>query len=858
MSPDIPAWQSIDPTGGDLPEPIAGALDSADSTPACVVVWVTPEIERHWGASASLLLARGWAARGRSVLLADASFEDPVLHELVDGAGDEGLSDVMLYGASVKRVARPVDGGFLLAPAGTPVADAEEVLAHPKWDTVIGGFQEAGAVLVLHLSASTTGAGALLDKAAGIILVSEAGGDAGGAILGAASERVLAVIGPEAVMDVEVDRTSEPESELASTTELDPESEHGFDAELEVAEVLQEEPEPEVEMVSDLDDDQEAEFEADSTPEPELDPTSESESEPELESGPELGSEPELELEPPVSVDETPAGVTQEVAGDGELFSMEELPESTGNAADQTDDSGAFNFDGMAGSQYDASSAAETEDPTPPPEVPDEVEPVVTQPDESAASLEEDAPSEEESEEEAGLDLDVAALEMEPSEVESLEVSPPEPDEPAAAGPEAPVSADEAADKEADMMDGVTRSNVEMDEEAVAAAAEAARLDMAGFETGSGFDLEDAPDDQGMDLAADAVALGGESEEEMEGADDFGFGDEGLEVEASAVAEEEEQAAEEDLAGAAGDVPLGGDDAADLEAGPPELSDDVPIVDAADGSIAVDAAAEVMEVAADTPPAEDTVPDIEVVADEGPPARMSGLEELERRRKRGARLRQLMVAGTTALIVGGGGLGVAYFGLVNIPGITPPDRVRSAVPAPVELPGPTPVTPVITHVLAVEAWRNMETALSTVEALRARLPEFLFFVTVTEVDGGVQYALLAGPAFSAVEADDLKEPLAEVLDRLDPTTWTVQEARYSFFFGEYAEDADAAGRVESLAALSIPTHILEVSYPDETTAMRVYGGAFVDEFQAAAMGRLLRSNDLGGVRLTERRGRLPQ
>ena len=396
----------------------------------------------------------------------------------------------------------------------------------------------------------------------------------------------------------------------------------------------------------------------------------------------------------------------------------------------------------------------------------------------------------------------------------------------------------------------VTGSAIAMDHGAVAAAAEDAHLDMDGFETGAGFELEDAPDDL-EEPAAEAPAAGG--------SDDFGFGDDGLEVEASPVADPSD--ARESAAAAAhgggGDVASG-----DSEPGLPEPAEPVATGDVAEdpdsGSgqyLAMDAAAEAMGEGRDAP-VEDAVEEVDV--EEGPPARMSGLEELERRKKRGARSRQLMVAVYTALILGGGGIGVAYFGFINIPGITPPERVRSSVPPPVELPGPTPETPVISHTLTIDSWRQMETASSTVDALRERLPELLSFVTLIEVDGTEQYALLAGPAFNAVEADALKEPLAEVFDRLDPATWTVQEARYSSFFDEYTDAADAAGRVGSLATLSIPAHVLEVSYPDGTMGLRVYGGAFVDEFQAAAMGRLLRANDLGDVRLTERRGRLPE
>ena len=823
MSPDIPTWQSIDPAEEELPEELGNALASADSMAGCVVFLVSSGIDRRWGADVSLRVARGWAARGRSVLLADASFDDPVLHESIEGASDEGLSDVMLYGASVKRVARPVEGGILLAPAGTPVGDAAEVLAHPKWDSVIHGFHEAGAGLLVHLSAATTGVDTLLERAAGIIFVAEASADVA-SIVGVASDRVLAVIGPET--------TEESEPQEAVPQVVEPEVDMT--------------PEPEPEVVADMDDEQEPEFEVESIRD------AESQSEPEAEV--EAQAEAELDIEAADETESAPAGVTEE-PDDGGLFSMGELPESTGNAADEVDDSGAFSLDGMSGTQYD-DPESESEPPDPSIDVPDAVEPVMAQPTDDSATLEV------ESVEEGDPGLGATDLEMEPVEVESLEA-----EEPAEEVPQveaAPVG--EALVEEVGMpaVEGVTRSAVEMDEAGVAAAADESHLDMDGFETGAGFDLEDAPDDGAVDLAADEVALGGESEEELETSGEFGFGDGGLEVEASPFPEEDASDDEEEeaaLSGVAGDEAFGGRDAGPQESDAPALGDDTASSDVGAGggeSHAVDAAVEAMGVGTDTPPSEDIPPEVDLALDDRPPVKMSGLEELERRRKRGARVRQLVVGTATAVIVGGGGVGVAYFGLVNIPGITPTDRVRSAVPPPVELPGPTPVTPVITHVLAVDAWRNIEIALSTVEALRERLPAFLFFVTVVEVNGADQFGLLAGPAFSAVEADALKEPLAEVLDRLDPTTWVVQEAQYSFFFGEYTEAADAAGRIQSLAALSIPAHVLHVDYPDGTMGLRVYGGAFVDEFQAAAMGRLLRSNDLGDVRLTQRRGRLPE
>ena len=812
MSPDTPAWQSIDPADHTVPDGVARALASAGSPTGLVVLLVASEVDRRWGSDASLAVARS-LADGRSVLLADASLEDPVLHESANLVNGEGLSDVMLYGASMKRVAQPLDGGVFLVSAGTPVDDASEVLAHSKWETAIRGFQEAGALLLVHLSANTTGADVLLGRATGIVLVAESDSDVTSTV-DSTSGRVLAVIGPESAGELEA-------ADLALEV-MEPEVEST--------------PEPEPEMVADMDDEKEAEFD--------LEPTSESEVEP--------NSRPDVESPELAELDQ------------GGLFSMDALPESVGNVADEVEESGDFSFDGTGGGQYgtdggaEAGDEGETGSPANTVDAAADVEPIAM---ESADDVLEVEPAVG-----ANPSPDGADLEMEPAPADSLELDESVgAEEPRVEGSEAEASVDaEDAAEEVGLpaVEGVTRSEVEMDVDAVAAAAESAHLDMDGFETGAGFDLEDAPEDGGDDLMAEEVPLRGESEEELDSSEDFGFGDGGLEVEASPFAEDDvpEVVETPSIEGAAGDDAFGDRDRDPSDESAPERAGDTasPGVEAGDdGSIAVDSAAEAMGLGAGTSE-EEPADEIDNDVDEGPPTKMSGLEELERRRRRGARVRQLLVGGVTALIVGGGGVGAAYLGFVNIPGITPPDRVRSAVPAPIDIPGPTPVTPVITHVLIVDAWRTLETALSTVDALRDRLPEFLFIVTLVEVDGGDQYAMLAGPAFSAVEADALKEPLAEVLDRLDPATWTVQEAQYSFFFGEYADAASAEGRVQTLTTLSIPAHILQVDYADGTTGLRVYGGAFVDEFQAAGMGRLLRANDLSDVRLTQRRGRLPE
>ena len=145
-------------------------------------------------------------------------------------------------------------------------------------------------------------------------------------------------------------------------------------------------------------------------------------------------------------------------------------------------------------------------------------------------------------------------------------------------------------------------------------------------------------------------------------------------------------------------------------------------------------------------------------------------------------------------------------------------------------------------------------------ALRERMPDLLGFVIALSIDGDRQYALVVGPAYSAVEANDLKGPLTTAFDLLnpDPDSWAVREAPYSFFFGEYESLGEANGRMQELVDLSIPAYVLHVTYSAGGSALRVYSGAFSDQFQAGEMGRLLSENDLRDIPLTERRGRLPE
>jgi hypothetical protein len=131
-------------------------------------------VEGGWASDATLDLARTWSAEGAKVIVVDGALHYPSLHSCVEITNDEGLSDAALFGLSVGRVARPVDGGsFFLITAGTAVADANAVAGSPRWGTLLGGFLEAGVKLILFVRDGDSGCAAFLGSASDIVVLAD-------------------------------------------------------------------------------------------------------------------------------------------------------------------------------------------------------------------------------------------------------------------------------------------------------------------------------------------------------------------------------------------------------------------------------------------------------------------------------------------------------------------------------------------------------------------------------------------------------------------------------------------------------------------------------------------------------------
>lgn len=212
------------------------------------------------------------------------------------------------------------------------------------------------------------------------------------------------------------------------------------------------------------------------------------------------------------------------------------------------------------------------------------------------------------------------------------------------------------------------------------------------------------------------------------------------------------------------------------------------------------------------------------------------------------------------LTVVGAVVGTA-FGYLNVPGLTFLQSSFGEVPEPpLTLAGPQPNEEVLRFSLVLFTYDEEEISAATdmLDALRSRLPELLFALVPGEVDGEAVYTLLAGPAIDRIEAEDLRGPLAGVLSREDPDSWTVRETPRAFYLGERETYEDALEYMNSLGTDGVYPYILHVTYPDGSEAFEILAGAFEGVLDARPLQMLLRSGAFRDAPLIERRGRLPE
>lgn len=137
---------TIDPAT-DGPPDLPAAPDSG-----IVLAYLPAESREIWAAHL-LEFARQWGDGGRRVLVCDACLDDPHLHRVAAVENGEGISDAVLYGTSIGRIAVEIEGDVMLAPAGTVVAEPAQVLSHPRWSTIVDRADRSGSLVVVAVPA---------------------------------------------------------------------------------------------------------------------------------------------------------------------------------------------------------------------------------------------------------------------------------------------------------------------------------------------------------------------------------------------------------------------------------------------------------------------------------------------------------------------------------------------------------------------------------------------------------------------------------------------------------------------------------------------------------------------------------
>lgn len=321
MTSDLPAWTEFDP--GD-PLLLASSGPSAGRVVALVAA---PEAARvGWAADIALGLARGWRHR---TVTADAGLTEPTLHLAAGLPLEEGLSDVLLWGGSLRRVARRMDEGGFVITAGTAVADGAAALADPRWASLCSGFREAGVTFAVLVPSSEAGLGSVLGEADDIVVVAGPDEDVS-SLLTSNADRVRAIVGFAVPPLAEVEPADVPDLPEPEPVEVDqPEPGQGAPPAFEPPEEVEELPPPS--------DPPEIEPEPEEWPPPSDPP--EIEPEPEespspfdlLEAGPELGEPADEDLE------RVPSWASEDYSAVAELPTIEEPSTVSVDPSDELD-----------------------------------------------------------------------------------------------------------------------------------------------------------------------------------------------------------------------------------------------------------------------------------------------------------------------------------------------------------------------------------------------------------------------------------------------------------------------------------------------------------------------------------------
>lgn len=130
------------------------AASLLDSVNAVVIAGPDPVA----AASFALGIARVHGST-RRVAIADLVGEVAPLQALITGDDGHGISDSFLYGVSLNKIARPLEGSgnVFLMPSGTESVANEAVYRNDRWRKLAAGFHQVGALLLVIAVPETPG-----------------------------------------------------------------------------------------------------------------------------------------------------------------------------------------------------------------------------------------------------------------------------------------------------------------------------------------------------------------------------------------------------------------------------------------------------------------------------------------------------------------------------------------------------------------------------------------------------------------------------------------------------------------------------------------------------------------------------
>lgn len=151
--PHVPDLEPFDPALSPVP-PMPGTDDGS----GLVLLLAALAREDEWTERAAVGLASGWADAGRRVLLVDLALARPRLDGVLGVAVGEGVTDVLLFGSSIARIAQQVAGGrFLFLSVGTATARPELVASSGRWAEIVETCASQGTTVVVFLPSQLPG-----------------------------------------------------------------------------------------------------------------------------------------------------------------------------------------------------------------------------------------------------------------------------------------------------------------------------------------------------------------------------------------------------------------------------------------------------------------------------------------------------------------------------------------------------------------------------------------------------------------------------------------------------------------------------------------------------------------------------